>query len=285
MSKVPVYVINLQWQPERREQSRSMVEDAGFSVTWVKAVDGRSLTSLPAEQLGQYDRAGSGTKFTHDLTPGEVAAYLSHLEAHRAFLASGAECGIVLEDDCRLVPEFASVVSRVLEADAEWDLVKLCGVGRWSFVPIADLVDGYQLVDYGKYPKCMYATLVRRSGSEKLLQRGLPFSRPIDIDLQHWWEREMRMLSVFPPVAHEAGLHDSAIRALAASAPRERPGLMGGIRRWYRQQRFRNSLMVRQIAANVRHFGLLRTVALSLSSFWGKLTRKGLPKPPPGTRY
>jgi len=68
-------------------------------------VDGRALAA------GAYFRTGVAGRVV-PLTPAEVGCAMSHLEAYRAFLESGADVLLVYEDDARLqgpLPDFSAI--------------------------------------------------------------------------------------------------------------------------------------------------------------------------------
>ena len=53
---------------------------------------------------------------------------------------------------------------------------------------------------YRRVPSLTAGYLLHREGARRLLQARLPFGRPIDVDLRHWWEcgADFRLLGVRP---------------------------------------------------------------------------------------
>jgi len=68
-----------------------------------------------------------------------------------------------------------------------------------------NLGEGVQLHKVAKLPASTCSQFVSQVGAQKLLKHSLPIARPVDVDVQHWFERELRCFVVSPPVAAPAG--------------------------------------------------------------------------------
>jgi glycosyl transferase, family 25 len=90
------FLINLDRSPERLAQMTERCDAAGIVFARVNAVDGRCLSDSERQQ---YDRDGGIAWYGLPMIDNEVACYLSHLKALRAFLDTGAAYGLILEDD------------------------------------------------------------------------------------------------------------------------------------------------------------------------------------------
>ena len=77
MTTPPVFLINLDRNPERLETARAALAPVGIVPERVAAVDGRAL---PPGQLAQIEAAAM-VAIGRALSPGEVGCFLSHLEA------------------------------------------------------------------------------------------------------------------------------------------------------------------------------------------------------------
>ena len=87
----PVYVINLDEQPERwdvMEESLKYWEVENY--TRISAYDGRE------DDLGDIIKG----RYPDQMSSGEVGCTTSHLKALKEFLKTDAPCALILEDDC-----------------------------------------------------------------------------------------------------------------------------------------------------------------------------------------
>jgi len=105
---------------------------------------------------------------------------------------------VVLEDDVALKPEFAAVIDAIAALPAGWDMVKLIGRDSEKLSGCTPLIDGFQLVNYQRVPSLTAGYVISRSGAQKLLASRIPFGRPIDVDLRHWWENDLRIRGIVP---------------------------------------------------------------------------------------
>jgi len=193
---MPCYVINLARERQRWLEMRERCERVGVAATRFEATAGDS--SGAAGLAGAYDRALNAAQFHRPLTAGEIGCYLSHRRVWRALLASRARCCVVLEDDMELADDFAALLGQLAALDGDWDMIKLIGRDRESPCSRRRLGAGErELVRYRRVPSFTGAYAISRAGAEKLLRRRA-FGRPIDVDLRHWWEAELRILGVLP---------------------------------------------------------------------------------------
>lgn len=193
---IPVLYINLDRDADRRarmeaEFSRHGVAGQRFPATlW---------TALPqAEQDALYSAAQNARQFHLPLVNGEKGCYASHLAAWQWLLDSPHAAAVVLEDDVALTPKFNAVIDAVVALPAGWDMVKLIGREQEKLASQRPLIEGIELVDYKRVPSLTAGYLISRSGAAKLLASRKPFGRPIDVDLRHWWENDLRIQGVMP---------------------------------------------------------------------------------------
>lgn len=151
-----------------------------------------------------YSRTLNHALMKRPLSRGEIAAYLSHRRALTAFLKTNAEFAIILEDDFGAVnpDRFAEHISKLMQAPAQWDLVKLFDYGRRKSSRARLDLGSVELVEYRSPTAGMVAYLVRRSGAQKLTERSFIF-RPIDEDIKFYWEIDLYAFSAFPNLVSE----------------------------------------------------------------------------------
>lgn len=95
---------------------------AKLSHEFVEAVDGRELT--PVEWLRVVD-AEAVARYPWWLTPGAVGCILSHRLVYERIAETGQRRALVLEDDARLPPAFASIADVLAEHVADDDVLLL----------------------------------------------------------------------------------------------------------------------------------------------------------------
>lgn len=210
MAHLAAYLINLEGSDGRLAQATAQLTAAGLPFTRVAAFDGRGLAR---EEFPDYDHARALAHMGRPLRGGEVGCYLSHLEAARQFLASGAAYGLVLEDDLQLMPDFAAGLAAVLtlvdERAADWDLVHLAAGRHKIFTRIAGFeVAGQRhvLTRAHYFPMVTTALLWSRAGAAAFVAAHRQIWAPVDNYLRHWQLSRDRGLAVWPPLVKTSGV-------------------------------------------------------------------------------
>ena len=189
-------MINLAGHEARWLAASAELARAGLAPERLDAVAG---VGLPADaRTGLYDPARNAREYHKPLCAGEIGCYASHLEAWRRLVDSGRAAAAVFEDDIEADGDLPAVLEAIERIDVPWDMVKLVGRRRELVRGRASLVAGRDLVGYRRVPSLTAAYVVTRRGAEKLLARRQPFGRPIDVDLRHWWECDLRVLGIDP---------------------------------------------------------------------------------------
>ena len=211
--------------------------------------------------------------FHKPLVNGEKGCYASHLRAWQWLLDSQHSALVVLEDDVKLKPEFAAVVEAIAALPAAWDMVKLLGrpaTGkREKLRGQRALIPGTDLVDYARIPSLTAGYVISRAGAGKLLKSRLPFGRPIDVDLRHFWENGMQIQGVEPAAIE---LDETSFESSIGDKPK------GGLAARWRKVPSQDGIHGSQ--------SLAHKMTLHLSDF-ERAVRRAAPKPariPPGDR-
>jgi GR25 family glycosyltransferase involved in LPS biosynthesis len=103
------YCINLERNPERRENVQGEFEREGLDVAFFRATDGKA-------------EAPEGLF----ITKSEWGCADSHIRVWRDMVEKGHEMALVFEDDIQLVPNFNSKLQEVMgELPEDWDFVNL----------------------------------------------------------------------------------------------------------------------------------------------------------------
>lgn len=212
---LPVVYINLDEHTERRALLQAELAAAGVQAQRLSAV---RWARLPApEQARLYSDALNRRQHHVPLVAGEKGCYASHLRACQALLASAHPALVVLEDDVQITPRLVPALQALLPQLARWDLVKLIGRPREKLRHSSPLTDDTALVAYARVPSLTAGHVLTRRGAQKLLGSRVPFGRPVDLDLRHWWENGFQIRGLHPAVIALAPLHEqSSIGAKAA---------------------------------------------------------------------
>ena len=195
------YVINLEQNRARRENSRRQFTEQGVAFSVINAVNGRELDEATVARV--YDAGAARRRFKHELTRPEIGCYLSHLAAWTEIVKSGAGGGFVFEDDFEVVSPLAGILAKlsapVENGTAGWDVVKLFSLKHNPRIIASEpLIDGFQLVVPYQVPTCLLAYGIRRAAAEKLVATALPFFRPVDEDMKFFWEKGIAVSLVSP---------------------------------------------------------------------------------------
>ena len=171
MSPSIIYlVINLESATERRESIISQAAEHGFTPQFIPAIAGGELTP---DHLAHYDEAHLRRYYAYRLIPNEIACSFSHRKALRAFLESGAEYAVILEDDALLDVRFNEGIHLLTEQLSGWEVAKLqMDPGRLSPLPLAAQGSGLEPV-YSRKIGCEITGMVYTRRAAQILYDGL----------------------------------------------------------------------------------------------------------------
>jgi glycosyl transferase family 25 len=216
-------MISLPRAVARRAAMAPRVAALPFAVEVMDGVDGaarwdelRQTVDIPAF------RRNTG----REVMPGEIGCYHAHLAAWRRLLDSGAEVGLILEDDVVFHDDFAEAVRAAMEARDAWEFLKLNRIRARG--PICQgRIGRWRLNAYLGPATGLGAYMIRRDLIARLLPGMLPVTRPIDHELDRIHVHDFRHfgLEPFPSHVDDAGV--STITGDRFAAVRRFP--------WYRR--------------------------------------------------
>ncbi len=192
-------VINLDRSADRLAAADAAFGALGLPFRRLPAVDAAALT--PAAVAEAYDAAANARDYFAPLHPGEVACFLSHRRAWADLLASEALFAAVFEDDAAPSARLPAVLAALAGHTRDWDVVKLHGSSTEASATVGPLGAETALVRPWIVSLSGAAYCVSRAGAAKLLAGTAPFRRPLDVELQHWWEHGLDLLAVRPHAA------------------------------------------------------------------------------------
>ena len=189
----------------------------------MQGVDGRADWErlAPSVDLAAFHR-NTGREVIH----AEVGCYHAHLEAWQMLIDSGAEVGLILEDDVVFHADFAQAIRAALAARGAWDFLKLNRIR--AKVPVAQGQLGpWRLNAYLGPATGLGAYLIRADLAQRLLPRMLPITRPIDHELDRSHVHDFRHFGLEPFPSHVDDGGSSTITGTGFDAVRKFP--------WYRR--------------------------------------------------
>lgn len=200
---LPIFYINLDRDIQRRALLEAQLERLSLTGTRLPAVWWSDLDESKQSEL--YSAELNQKQYYTPLVNGEKGCYASHIAAWRQLLDSTAPAMVVLEDDVQVLKNFETALQAIAELEHPWDMIKLMGrSGREKIYSRTHLIAGHDLIQYTRVPSFTAAYVISRTGAQKMLQSRIPFGRPIDIDLRFWWENNMQIRGVYPPVVELA---------------------------------------------------------------------------------
>ena len=194
-----ILVINLdssrsRWQTALRQLNRLASPD--LIIERVSAVDGSTLST---SELGRhFDRPLNQQQYHKTLNKGEIGCYLSHRKAWTQIVSEKLDFALVLEDDFVCSTQLEALLDSVAAIKQSWHCIKLTEHPVKRKELSSQNVGAFRLVTYDKVPARTCAQLISQAGAQRLLAASEKFGRPVDIDLQHWWEHELIVLGLKP---------------------------------------------------------------------------------------
>lgn len=245
----PIFIISLADEIPRRAVCTTTMKKWGLSFTFSDAVDGARLSVADTAEF--YDPDKNIKLFKRPLSAPEIACYMSHYALWKRIAQSEYPCAVILEDDFDGDDTLPTLLRELALLDLSNRLVKLHSEKHVSGTALADLAGGYQLIDPGSVPGYALGYVISREAAANLVEKALPFGRPVDMDLKHWWEFDISILVVQPPVLHIRRGH--AKSAIESSRQSTKPvGAIGAIFRLVRNLRYQFSYRVEYFRAHYK---------------------------------
>lgn len=222
--KSKIFVINLDERPDKFKNAEDQLIAQDFTCERISAVRGSNLSQ--AEVDSAYDGQLNKQNYMKPLSLGEIGCYLSHRSAWQKIVDEQLDYAIILEDDCKLEPTFKEVPQAISKL-INWDYIKLTGPrGKKKIQESCSISNGFSIAHYNKVPISTPGQVVSLKGAQTLLQNSKPFYRPVDVDLQQYWEKEIDIIGLEPKQVDTAGF-DSDITAMAKSSGRTIKSTLG----------------------------------------------------------
>lgn len=194
----PVFIVSLLRAAERRAQCAETMAKLGLEFAFFDAVEGAALSET--EIAAVYDAERNAREFKRPLSRGEIGCYLSHYELWKRIAASESGGAVILEDDFEAADELPELLREICRAHPTGCMVKLFALKPCVGVEIAKLKGGYGMVFPRRVPGQTLGYTVDREAAVRLAAKALPMSRPVDMEIKHWWQFDVPVLVVQPTV-------------------------------------------------------------------------------------
>lgn len=209
MNRLDVQLINLDGSDARLTRATAALQAAGIPFRRLPAFDGRGKHP---EDLPLYDPAAAMRSFGRKLTGGEIGCFLSHLEAARQFLQTGADYGLVLEDDLSIAtPDAGTVLTGLLDAlpkvsaDKVWHVANLGRAAPEVSSRLGPVEPGHLLVRAHLFPVTTTAILWSREGAASFVHDVQRIDMPVDQWLRCWASAADTGIAVNPALFGTSG--------------------------------------------------------------------------------
>ena len=242
---LPILLINLNESKGRLENSRQELARFDLSFERLEAVDGRKMSKDELDKVAHWDKSA----FFKPLSPGEVGCYLSHVAAAEKIVRENWPYALVLEDDFRLTPHFCDIISLVLsDAPQGFHIIKLQGKVCGGEVMV-NLNPEHKIIRHRCISSQTVAQLWSLAGAKAFLNIARPLRRPVDVQLKHWWEGALDILSLSPPI-----VLDGDARGTTSTIGARK---LKGVLHWLRRSRYKLTFSFQSHLKFICRHGLL----------------------------
>ena len=203
------FVINLESAPERWLHMQQAFAGTPFEVERVEAISGKTL-ELP---VPEFDEVRFRAMHGRGVNIFEVACYMSHIKAIRAFLETGESHAMFCEDDLHPKPDVGILLASLMKTSFAWNVARLSGLSEGTPCKVATLAGGYALnVQMGRLKGCG-AYILDRKAAEAFVSGLVPMWLPWDHAADREWPLGLKAVSVSPfPISQTEEKFVSAIQ-------------------------------------------------------------------------
>ncbi|MCG6112354.1 MAG: glycosyltransferase family 25 protein [Paracoccus sp.] len=204
-----VYLINMAGAQARLTAMQAQLAALDLPFTRIEGVDGRALT-FP---IPEFDERAYRLLHGRRTTSPEVGCYLSHVACARAFLDSGADLALILEDDVSFDADLIGVLDRAAVQGAWWNLLRLTSVNRGRKYAVRDLGQGRRLALALTREKGAGAYVIDRRAAQWIVTDLMPMRLAWDIAFDLEYLDGLRAAFVDPLPASQRSDHPTQIQA------------------------------------------------------------------------
>lgn len=206
--KIAYFLINLDDNTERLGIATEQLQSQGIPFERVSAFDGRGLN--PADHP-LYNGKKALQYMGRELVGGEIGCYLSHLDCARRFLASDADCAVVLEDDFKISPGLDSKIKSTLDflkTDASWQLINIGNEKLKISTELHSISvenDRHALHRAHYFPMTTTGLVWNKNGAKDFIDISTEIFAPVDNFFRYWMTITNTGLAFKPPLVTTIG--------------------------------------------------------------------------------
>lgn len=180
----------------RLEQMKHQLSRAGTHFTRVAGISAAEVDDALYDRFVDTER--NHRDYYHNLSTRDVATYMNHRQAWQELVNSGADYGIILEDDTVLIDGFNQLPNRIRDIEIPWNFIKLAEPYKKEKARVCSHAGAATVVRYEVVPRGACAYAIRGEAAEQLLARTEQVFRPLDVDMQWWWEMGLNVVGLKP---------------------------------------------------------------------------------------
>ncbi len=217
--KFKVFLINLDKSTDRLQHCAAKLDKLNIQYERFSAIDGTTLTEEQRQKV--YCASNNITAYKKDMSDGEICCYLSHMALWKKIIEEELDYAIILEDDFELDDKFPLIHDAIAKIK-DWDYIRLANTIRKTKIRKSLTIDSnFALVRFNKVPINTLAQAISKQGAEKLIKNHNSIARPIDVDLKHYWEKNIDVIGIVPPVVLSQDAFESDISKISKGKGRE----------------------------------------------------------------
>ena len=195
---IGIWLINLDRDTARLEKMDRQLRALGLEYTRFPAIYGKDHIDTLIQRA---DPEAYARNMGSPILPGKMGCYASHIAVWEAFLASGHDIALILEDDVVFHDDFLSALKLALAAKDHWDTLRFNCVR--AKIPVAQgKVGPYTLNAYVGPFTGNAAYLLKRETAERLLPNLWPQTRAFDHELNRFFRHDFRQFGLEPFASH-----------------------------------------------------------------------------------
>lgn len=186
MQQIPIFVINMKKDTDRKKYMEQLSEEYGLFFKFIEAIDGKNLNEKGISKA--YNKEKSIRALGREMTKSEIGCALSHLSVYKQMIDQNIEIAIVFEDDIQIEKGFTSIMNTIKKLPSDWELVLLGyhrgGVEHKKTISSSrykrKITDKYTLVRLIRLGLGSYGYLINLQGAKKLVKQLETIKKPID---------------------------------------------------------------------------------------------------------
>ena len=195
----PVFVINLEKSTERLARISKRLDELEVPFERIPAVYGAELSQEELET--NYDPELNVKQYRRELPCGEIGCYISHIKVWKTIVERKIPCALILEDDITIDASLGQLIKAISKSSSSFDVVKLYSKNNTpKLLDSAPVSEKHRLCRFKKIPIGNQGQLVTFAGATNLINTYEKFGRPVDEDIQHWWEADINVLGFLPSI-------------------------------------------------------------------------------------